>query len=139
MATLRVKDKIGLGRLVLLAATDEKTAERLFSNPVEVLRPFIENVPDGHTVKVVREEPGVTYLVIPSKENVPGSVEDKEEIIREEGQEYDQAKQNVEKSKKREPGGRSSLPTDVVEETYALMIGHTALSQSSRPQIRRKL
>jgi adenylate cyclase len=57
--------------------------------------------------------------------------------LREEAREYEQVRSRVEESKKRsgEAGEGSSIPTEVVEATYALMIGHTALSQSSRPPI----
>src|SRR6516225_1701867 len=135
MAKLRVKDKVGLGNLVLLAATDEKTEESLRANPSDLLKRFIEDLPEDHIIKVIKEESNVSYIVIPARDSVPTSIEEKEQILREEAREYDQVRSNVENSKKRggEAGEGSSIPAEVTENAYALMIGHTALSPSSRP------
>ena len=137
MAKLRVKDKVGLGNLVLLAATDEKTEESLRANPSDLLKRFIEDLPEDHIIKVIKEESNVSYIVIPARDSVPTSIEEKEQILREEAREYDQVRSNVENSKKRggEAGEGSSIPAEVTENAYALMIGHTALSPSSRPRV----
>jgi hypothetical protein len=132
MTKLRVKDKRGLGRLVLSAAENELVRNTLIANPRQSLESFLENLSPDHLIKVVVEEKNVTYLVLPSADDVPSSTEDKESILREEAREYDQAKEHVEKSK----GKTGQIPSAVVEDTYALMVGHTALSASSRPRSR---
>jgi hypothetical protein len=96
-----------------------------------MLKPFLESLPPGHKIKVVAEDENASILVLPSAKDLPKDLKDMESILREEAREYDQAKQEVEDSKK--TTGNGSIPAAVVEEKYALMVGHTALSPSSRP------
>jgi hypothetical protein len=137
MARLKVTDKTGLGRLVLAAAVDAELKNSLLSDPKALLSKFVDNIPEGHVIKVVAEEDDVTFVVLPAPGDVPTDVEIKEEILREEAREYDQAKKKVEESKQKgaEPAGDVSIPPEVVEETYALMVGHSALSPSSRSRV----
>jgi hypothetical protein len=122
MAILKVKDKVGLGRLVLKALTDKELKAALLQNPTATLSSYIENLPIGHTIKVVAEERDTSVLVLPYVEDIPTDVHSREIVLREESNEYDHVKHHVEESKRRT--GKGSIPPETVEETYAMMIGH---------------
>jgi hypothetical protein len=130
MSRLRVTNKVGLGRLVLSAASDKFLRESLIKDPQRYLQRLVEELPEGYKIIVIHEDENSAVLVIPAQEDVPSGTEAKEAILRQEGSDYDDAKRHVE-DKKEDSG---EIPKDVVEETYALMVGHTALSPSSRPR-----
>jgi hypothetical protein len=136
MPRLTVNDKVGLGQLILSAATDHDLQQKLMSDPMGFLEPFLSHIPKGHSIQVVKEDSNLTYVVIPAEDALPRNTEEKERILRAEAQEYDEAKERVEESKKSQGGEENGIPPEVVEETFALMVGHSALSPCSRPQSR---
>jgi len=133
MARLRVIDKVGLGHFVLSAAHDKDLKEKLFSAPERFLKAFVEELPAGHKVHVVAEDENTTVLVLPAVEGIPRDADQIEAILRDEARQYEEARERVDESKQKRPGEeRPKIPEPVLRNTYALMIGNTALSPTSR-------
>ena len=80
MAKLRVKDKVGLGELIIMAAQGVgDTRRRLVEEPIETLRKFVDIPPDrvdanGNTIKhkiiIHLDSQDETHMVLPWKNDV---------------------------------------------------------------------
>lgn len=69
MTILEVTDKVGLGKLIIAAATDEDLRRRLLANATEVLRSYV-NIPEGHQIKAIPASDKVTLMMLPQLDDL---------------------------------------------------------------------
>jgi hypothetical protein len=69
MSVLKVKDKIGLGQLIVEATANDELRAKLLADANSVLGEFVD-IPEGHTIKVIPPQKEVTTLMLPLADDV---------------------------------------------------------------------
>ncbi len=83
MARLQVTDKVGLGEYIIRAATKPEVRAELLADPTKALAKFVKlpekNDPEGkpiaHRIAVKEDTEHVTYIVLPTKEDVEKAID----------------------------------------------------------------
>lgn len=69
MSVLKVKDKIGLGQLIVEATVNQELRAKLLADANSVLKEFVD-IPESHRIEVIAAQEGVTTMMLPLAEDL---------------------------------------------------------------------